>query len=69
MGILVNDENKFILDGSLDRAYYWQDIWKEPETFFSRQEGGISLMVSGEYSYCGTTHISYIKVRQCSEDY
>ncbi|KMQ81987.1 hypothetical protein RF55_24576 [Lasius niger] len=69
LSVLFSDEKKFNLDGPDGWAYYWHDIRKEPQTFFSRQQGGGSLMVWGAFSYNGTTDIAFLKGRQCSDDY
>lgn len=69
LSVLFSDEKKFNLDGPDGWAYYWHDIRKEPQTFFSRQQGGGSLMVWGAFSYNGTTDIVFLEGRQCSEDY
>ena len=42
LNVLFSDEKKFNLDGPNGGwAYYWYDIPKEPQIFFSRQQGGV----------------------------
>lgn len=41
--MIILNEMKFYPDGPDLFAYYWHDLRKEPEVFFSRQQGGKSL--------------------------
>jgi hypothetical protein len=61
LSVLFSDEKNFNLDGPDGWAYYWHDIRKEPQTFFSRQHRGGSHMVWGVFSYDGTTDIVFLK--------
>ena len=54
LNVLFSDEKKFNLDGLDDWAYYWYDIRKEPQTFFSGQQGRDYFIVSGLFSSNGT---------------
>jgi len=43
--IIFSDEKKFNLDGPDGYQYYWRDLRKEKETYFTRHSGGGSVMV------------------------
>ena len=66
---LFSDEKKFNLDCPDGWAHYWNDIRKEPRTFYSRQQGGGSVMIWGAFGYNGTTNLAILKGRQCSKNY
>lgn len=69
LSVVFSDEKKFNLDGPDGWKYYWHDLRKEPRSFFSRQQGGGSVMVWGAFSFNGTTDIAFLKGRQYSDDY
>ena len=69
LSVLFSDKKRLNLDGPDGWAYYWYDICKKPQTFFSRQQGRGSGMLKGVFSYNGTTNTVFLKGRQCSEDY
>ncbi|KFM58275.1 Transposable element Tc3 transposase, partial [Stegodyphus mimosarum] len=69
LSVVFSDEKKFNLDGPDGWAYYWHDIRQEPQTFFSRQQGGGSVMVWAAFLFNGTTDIAFLEGRLCSEDY
>ena len=60
---------KINLDGPDGWAYYWHGLRREPREFFSRQQGGGSLIVWGAFCFNGTTDIAFLDGRQTSEDY
>ena len=43
--VVFSDEKKFNLDGPDGLQYYWHDLRCQKETYFSRQNGGGSVMV------------------------
>ena len=45
LNVLLSDGKKFNLDDPDAWAYYWHDIRKESQTFFSKQQGGSSVML------------------------
>lgn len=67
--VVFSDEKKFNLDGPDGAQYYWHDLRAEKETFFSRQNGGGSIMVWGGISARGTTVLAILSGRQDSFDY
>lgn len=69
LSVLFSDEKKWNLDGPDGWSYYWHDLRKEPRTFFSRQQGGKSLMVWGGFGFNGQTSLAFIEGKQNSEKY
>lgn len=67
--IVFTDEKKFNLDGPDGWQYYWHDLRKEPESFYSRVQGGGSVMIWAGVSRAGKTEISVLEGRQNSEKY
>lgn len=67
--IIFSDEKKFNLDGPDGLQYYWHDLRCEKETYFSRQNGGGSVMVWGGFSSQGKTELAFLVGRQNSIDY
>jgi len=67
--VIFSDEKKFNLDGPDGLKYYWHDLREEKESFFSRQNGGGSLMVWGAFSTKGKTRLATLIGRQDSFDY
>ena len=67
--VVFTDEKKFNLDGPDGWQYYWHDLRKEPEFFFSRVQGGGSVMVWAGVSAAGKTEIAVLEGRQNSEKY
>jgi transposase len=61
---IFTDEKKFNLDGPDGCQYYWHDLRKEKESFFSRQQGGASVMVWAGFSMLGKTHIAVLEGSQ-----
>ena len=53
-------KKKFNLDGLDGWAYYWDDLQQEPREFFSRQQGGDSLIVWGAICFIRTTDIAFL---------
>ena len=66
---IFSDEKKWNLDGPDGLRCYWHDLRKEKKTFFSRQNGGGSVMVSGTVWADGTTKIAFTTGKQCAKDY
>lgn len=58
--VVFTDEKRFSLDGPDACQYYWHDLRHEPETFFSRQNGGGSVLVWAGFSAMGTTEIDIV---------
>ena len=67
--VLFTDEKKFNLDGPDGSQYYWHDLRKEPETCFSRNFGGGTVMVWGGFCYKGTLPLAWISTRMTAEKY
>ncbi|GBM72470.1 Transposable element Tc3 transposase [Araneus ventricosus] len=53
MAILFSDERKWNLDRPDGNIKYWQDLRKHPGSFFSRQNGGGSVIVWAAFSFNG----------------
>jgi len=49
--VIFSDEKKFNLDEPNGLQYYWHDLRKEKETYFSRQSGGGSVMIWRDFSW------------------
>lgn len=47
--VIFTDEKKFNLDGPDGLACYWHDLRKEEQVFSTRQQGGGSVMIWGEF--------------------
>ena len=67
--VIFSDEKKFNLDGPDGCKFYWHDLRKEKETFYSRQMGGGSLMIWAGFSAKGKTKIAFLKGKQDSGKY
>lgn len=67
--VIFSDEKKFNLDGPDGLQYYWQDLRKEKESYFSRHSGGGSVMVWGAFSHVGRSELAVLSGRQDSYDY
>lgn len=67
--VVFTDEKKFNFDGPDGWQYYWHDFRKEPESFFSRVQGGGSVMVWAGVSAAGKTEIAVLEGRQNSDKY
>lgn len=67
--VVFTDEKKFNLDDPNVFQYYWHDIRDEKEEFFSRQNGGGSLMVWGGFSALCTTLLAILTGSQDSYAY
>jgi transposase len=66
---IFSDEKKWNLDGPDGLKCYWYDTRKEKKQFFSRQNGGGSVMVWGGFWANGTTDICFTTGSQCARDY
>jgi len=67
--VVFSDEKKFNLDGSDGLQYYWHDLRKEKETYFSRQSGGGSVMIWGGFLAGGATELAILDGKQDSGKY
>ncbi|KAG3098643.1 hypothetical protein PI125_g15277 [Phytophthora idaei] len=61
--VIFSDEKKFNLDGPDGMQYYWHDLRTKKETFYSRRDGGGSVMIWGGFSSKGTTDIAFLSGR------
>jgi hypothetical protein len=62
--VTFSDEKKFNLDGPDGLKYHWHGLREENESFFSRQNGGGSLMVWGAFSAKGKARLATLVDRQ-----
>ncbi|GBM46391.1 Transposable element Tc3 transposase [Araneus ventricosus] len=69
MAILFSDERKWKLDGPDGNIKYWHDLRKQPGSFFSRQNGGGSVMVWAAFSFNGQVGLAFLDGRQNSPKY
>lgn len=67
--LIFSDEKKLNLDGPDGAQFYWHDLRVEKETYFSRQNGGGSIMVWGGFSVRRTTELAVLSGRQDLFDY
>ncbi|KAF0726182.1 hypothetical protein Ae201684P_020310 [Aphanomyces euteiches] len=67
--IIWSDEKKFNLDGPDGFKYYWHDLRKEPNSFFSRQNGGGSVMIWACFSSRGKSDLAFLRGNQDSVSY
>jgi len=67
--MVFSDEKKWNLDGPDGLRYYWHDLRTEKKTFFSRQNGGGSVMVWAAFWSDGTTKIAFLDGKQKAADY
>jgi hypothetical protein len=67
--VIFSDEKKFNLDGPDGFQYYWHDLRKEKDTYWSRQNGGGSVVVWGRFSEIAKTKLAVLERRQDSFDY
>ena len=67
--VALSDEKKFSTDGPDELQYYWHDLRKEKETYFSRQIGGGSVVIWGRFSANGTTELATLDGKQDSDKY
>lgn len=66
---IFSDEKKWNMDGPDGTKYIWQDLRKEPRSFFSRHSGGKSVMVWGAFSHDGKSELAFLEGNQDSEKY
>jgi hypothetical protein len=62
--MIFSDEKKWNLDGPDGFRYYWHDLRTEKNTFFSRQNGGRSVMVRAAFWADGTVKIAFLDGKQ-----
>ncbi|KAF0758028.1 hypothetical protein AaE_004068 [Aphanomyces astaci] len=68
-GIIWSDEKRFNLDGPDGLQYYWHDLRKEPDTYFTRRNGGGGVMVWGAFSSSGLSELAFLTGNQNSVCY
>lgn len=67
--VIFSDEKKFNLDGPDGSQYYWHDLRKEPETCYSRNFGGGTVMLWGGFSFKGTLPLAWISTKMTAKNY
>ncbi|GBM67645.1 Transposable element Tc3 transposase [Araneus ventricosus] len=69
MVVLFSDDKKWNLDGPDGNIKFWHDLRKEPRSFFSRQSGGVSVMVWAAFGFNGQVGLAFLGGRQNSPKY
>ncbi|GBL92633.1 Transposable element Tc3 transposase [Araneus ventricosus] len=69
MAILFSDKRKWNLGEPDGNIKYWHDLRKQPGSFFSRQNGGGSVMVWAAFSFNGQVGLAFLDGRQNSHKY
>lgn len=67
--VIWSDEKKFNLDGPDGFQYYWEDLRKEPATFFTRASKDGGVMVWGAFSGAGLSDLAFLDGKQDSGKY
>lgn len=67
--IIFSDEKKWNLDGPDGLKSYWHCLGREKKTFFSRQNGGGSVMIWGAIWSDGKSDLAFLEGKQNSEAY
>lgn len=67
--VIFSDEKKWNLDGPDGWSSYWHDLRKEPRCFFSRRQGGGSVMIWAAFCYNGQVSMTFTSGRQTSQHY
>ncbi|KAF0718519.1 hypothetical protein AaE_010632 [Aphanomyces astaci] len=67
--IIWSDEKRFNLDGPDGLQHYWHDLRMEPDTFFTRRNGGGGVMVWGAFSSAGLSELAFLSGNQNSSAY
>ena len=67
--VVFSDEKKFNLDGPDGWQFYWHELRREEQSFFTRQNGGGGIMIWAAFSYHGKSELRFISTTQKSGDY
>lgn len=69
LSTIFSDEKKWNLDGPDGYKFYWHDLRSEPRSFFSRQQGGGSVMTWDGFGFNGQTSLAICSKKMNSQDY
>ena len=67
--IIYTDEKRFNLDGPDGFQYYWHNLKKEPEQFWSRQNGGGGVIICAGFSKHSKSELFFCEGKINCTDY